>query len=453
MRLMRHLRRSFVRRPLRARAACTGTSLETSDPRRLRQVAARPGDQVRQVLALEPCDELVLRLVEGLIRLERLPRRAHLSGAARTALTGIIVGARERDRARDHVAELADVAGPVIALQPRERLAADLPASCGAPASRGTSSPGARGRRRAGAAAARGSRRPRAGSRGLRGTLRARPRRTRRGGSPRPRARRTLALAPAERHDLACLEHAEELRLYCRRGRSPTSSRNSVPPWAARTRRRIACRPGERALTWPNRSLSISVSVDAPQSNTTNGPRAAATHRGCRAPSAPCRTRSRRAAGPACWLRRALEDRERLPHRDRAAVQRAEPVGGFDGGMSTTSSAGMSWISVLPMRSATPGGATTFWTATPSMTVPFLLPRSVITEPLGLGATEQCRRETNVSVSATSHARSVPITTPICGRSISRPRSGPSTTRRVAVPTCPRAVVAFVTRVTSIAPL
>ena len=121
----------------------------------------------------------------------------------------------------------------------------------------------------------------------------------------------------------------------------------------------------------------------------------------------------------------------------------------FDGGMSTTSSAGISWISVLPIRSATPGGATTFRIATPSITVPFLEPRSVITNPCGLGATEQWRRDTNESVSAMSHARSVPITAPICGRSSSTPRSGPSTTRSCAAPTCPRDTVAFVTRVTS----
>ena len=38
----------------------------------------------------------------------------------------VVVGAGERDRARDHVAQLAHVAGPVIALEPLERGAADL---------------------------------------------------------------------------------------------------------------------------------------------------------------------------------------------------------------------------------------------------------------------------------------------------------------------------------------
>ena len=60
-----------------------------------------------------------------------------------------------------------------------------------------------------------------------------------------------------------------------------------------------------------------------------------------------------------------------------------------DGGMSSTSSAGISWKSVLPTRIATPGGATTLPTATPSMTVPFLLPRSVIAKPANVGETEQ----------------------------------------------------------------
>src|SRR5262245_57000247 len=117
--------------------------------------------------------------------------------------------------------------------------------------------------------------------------------------------------------------------------------------------------------------------------------------------------------------------------------------------MSIDSSAGISWISVLPMRIATPGGATTFVTATPSITVPFFEPRSLIENPCGVGLTEQCLRDTHASVSTTSHVRSLPITTPTGGRSISSPRSGPSTTRSCAACTPGRTIVAFVTRVTS----
>src|SRR5262245_35256411 len=120
--------------------------------------------------------------------------------------------------------------------------------------------------------------------------------------------------------------------------------------------------------------------------------------------------------------------------------------------MSTTSSAGISWTSVLPIRSATPGGATTLLTLTPSITVPLLEPRSVIAKPAAVGATEQWRRETNASVSTTSHALSVPITTPACGSSSSMPRSGPSSTRSSDAPACLRVATKFVTRVTSTSP-
>jgi len=57
--------------------------------------------------------------------------------------------------------------------------------------------------------------------------------------------------------------------------------------------------------------------------------------------------------------------------------------------MSSTSSAGISWTSVLPIRSAAPGGATTLPTATPSITVPFFEPRSVIENPAAVGVIEQ----------------------------------------------------------------
>ena len=58
-------------------------------------------------------------------------------------------------------------------------------------------------------------------------------------------------------------------------GSSPISSRNSVPP-AARSNAPAcsACAPVNEPFSWPKSSLSIRLGGTAPQSKTTNGPRA-----------------------------------------------------------------------------------------------------------------------------------------------------------------------------------
>jgi hypothetical protein len=104
-------------------------------------------------------------------------------------------------------------------------------------------------------------------------------------------------------------------------GRSPISSRNRVPPWAAakaptrapavaeqialdqRLRRRTAVEHDERPVA-PRRRI-----VDPARHQLLAGAALAEQQHGRRAPGRP------------------LEDREHLPHRDRATVQRAEPVG------------------------------------------------------------------------------------------------------------------------------
>ena len=151
-----------------------------------------------------------------------------------------------------------------------------------------------------------------------------------------------------------------------------------------RTLTRSLAAPVNAPLVWPNRSLSISVSVEAPQSKTTNGPSRAGR-------SVVDTARHQLLAGAALAeeqdRRGRLRSRARAPRTPGASAarrRRARRTGRWStAGYRATSSAGMSWTSVLPIRSATPGGATTFCTATPSITVPFFEPRSVIAKPRG----------------------------------------------------------------------
>ena len=213
-----------------------------------------------------------------------------------------------------------------------------------------------------------------------------------------------LALAAAERHDLAGLEHAQELGLQRDRQVADLVEEQ-----------RAAVRRGERALAIAGgageRALDVAEQVALDQRL---GRRAAVEHDE-RAVLARRRVvdaaRHQLLAGAA--LAEEQHRRVRLARRARAprtpgASRWLPPYSApnrsfVDGGMSTTSSAGISCTSVLPMRIATPGGATTLPTATPSMTVPFLEPRSVIAKPCGVGEIEQWRRDTNASVSTTSH--------------------------------------------------
>src|SRR3569832_1452241 len=99
-------------------------ALQAGDPGRLGQVASGSLHEVCEVLALEPRDERVLRGVERLIGLERdvLARgRGDRRAQHERQRLKVIVGTGERDRARDHVAELAHVARPMVVLEPRER--------------------------------------------------------------------------------------------------------------------------------------------------------------------------------------------------------------------------------------------------------------------------------------------------------------------------------------------
>ena len=126
---------------------------------------------------------------------------------------------------------------------------------------------------RARAAAAGRSRRPSGDRRGPRGSCRSR--RTRRGSwfvAAMTRTSTAERLAPADALELVLLEHAQQLRLQrerpCRRSRRGRSCRRGV----ARTCRCVAAiAPVNAPRSWPNSSLSSSVSGIAAQFTATNG--------------------------------------------------------------------------------------------------------------------------------------------------------------------------------------
>src|SRR5262249_46399638 len=98
-------------------------ALEAGDPGGLGGGAVGAMDQIAQVLALEARDELVFGLVKRAIGLEHevgVGRGERRAEHERQRLE-VVVGPGERDRTRDHVAQLAHVARPVIALEPIER--------------------------------------------------------------------------------------------------------------------------------------------------------------------------------------------------------------------------------------------------------------------------------------------------------------------------------------------
>jgi hypothetical protein len=88
------------------------------------------------------------------------------------------------------------------------------------------------------------------------------------------------------------------------------------------------------------------------------------------------------------------------------------------GGMSTATSSGMSWRSVVPTRRTAPTGTVALVRRTPSRKVPFRDPRSATSNPLLVGTMVQWRRDTAASVRGTSAAGSAPTTTPTGGMAI-----------------------------------
>ena len=108
---------------------------------------------------------------------------------------------------------------------------------------------------------------------------------------------------------------------------SPTSSRNSVPPSASSKRPSLRLMaPVKAPFSWPNSSVSSSVSASAPQLTLTNGPgRRAASAGGSRARPAPCRCPTRRRCAPTCRsARRARRSAKTLRIGSRAADHLAE---------------------------------------------------------------------------------------------------------------------------------
>ena len=152
---------------------------------------------------------------------------------------------------------------------------------------------------------------PRAGSRGPRGTPCAPPPALQvavgRRHHPHVHADRLHAADPLE---LLLLHQPQDLAPAATSGMSPISSRNSVPWWAISTLptlRPVA--PVKAPFSWPNSSFSSSVSGMAAQLMATNGPLARVRELvQRRAPSAPCRCRSRRgrstvaSVGAARWM-------------------------------------------------------------------------------------------------------------------------------------------------------
>ena len=105
-----------------------------------------------------------------------------------------------------------------------------------------------------------------------------RPRRRGRGWSPRRRARRPCAAAVSPtRHDLALLEHAQELRLHRRRHLADLVEEDRAAARPPRRGPRWSCvAPVNAPRRWPKSSLSSSVSGSAAQLTATNGPSARA---------------------------------------------------------------------------------------------------------------------------------------------------------------------------------
>ncbi len=306
--------------------------LEPGDARRLREVAAGALHQIREVVALERRDHLVLRDMKWPVGLRgrRLIRRGGRRPQHERQRLEVIVGSRQRDRARDHVAQLAHVARPVIALEPLERLAADLLGQL----------------RRTGAlekhrdqsreiALALAQRRDvdlddrepivqiaaKAAARDL--------------GEHVAMGRRDdadvelLGLAATERDHLARLEHAQELGLETDRQITDLVEEQRAAIRRGERTDALGRRTGERAL-----GVTEQVALDQRL-----GARAAVERD--ERPGLPRRVivdaaRHQLLAGAALAeeqhrrgrLRRALEDREHLAHRVRAAVEPAEMIAG-----------------------------------------------------------------------------------------------------------------------------
>ena len=145
---------------------------------------------------------------------------------------------------------------------------------------------------------------------------------------------RSMVFSCSTRSSLTCISG----------GRSPTSSRSSVPPPAASKRPvRLRSAPVKAPFSWPNSSLSSRVVRERAAVHGDEGHlRPAGRRRGSRARPAPCRCRSRRSAAPGpstpprgrpsraarTWRRRRSRCRGSTRSRPAGASARGSPAAG-----------------------------------------------------------------------------------------------------------------------------
>ena len=140
-------------------------------------------------------------------------------------------------------------------------------------------------------------------------------------------------------------------------GRSPTSSRNSVPPSAAATLPAASrTAPVKAPRAWPNRSLSSSSALRLGQLTVTNGPSAGGSRRGGRGPAPPCRCRSRPGSA-----RRPRSGRPAGPGRGRAAPPGRRPRRSTSGTSARTRSSRSATRSRRPRTRATRSSTARTW--------------------------------------------------------------------------------------------
>ena len=240
----------------------------------------------------------------------------------------IIVGTGERDRARDHVAELANVAGPVVVLEPRER----PPAHLGGPSRLARALEEAAHELAHVTGALTQRRDVDLDDREPVVQVAAEPA-TRDLGEHIAVGGRddahvvALGLARAERNHLAGLEHAQELRLQRDGQVADLVEEQRASMRGCERTHAIARRAGERTAHVPEQvtldqrvGRGAAVEHDEGTGRARRGLVKGARHQ-LLAGAALAQEQRRRGRA-----RRPFEDREHLPHREGAAVQLAELV-------------------------------------------------------------------------------------------------------------------------------
>ena len=180
----------------------------------------------------------------------------------------------------------------------------------------------------------------------------------------------------------------------------------------------------------------MSVSLVAPQSNTTNGPlrRALCSWTARAASSLPVPlSPMNRIDAPPPLARSSIANTRRMAGLSPYSAPNADAV---LGSIAIAISSGKSCNRLPPTRTMAPAGTVARVTATRSTNVPLREPRSVTSKPASVGTIVQCRRDTAASVSETSHAASAPTTTPIGGIEISAAAAPSTRNRHLRAPAC-----------------